>query len=30
MYLAQTQRWTMERIIRATAGMFTLAGVEER
>jgi uncharacterized membrane protein YdcZ (DUF606 family) len=27
MYLAQTQRWTMERIIRATAGMITLAGV---
>lgn len=26
-YLAQTQRWTMERIIRATAGTFTLAGV---
>jgi len=25
-YLAQTQRWTMERIIRAMAGVFTLAG----
>lgn len=27
MYLAQTQRWTMERIIRAMAGVFTLVGV---
>jgi len=27
MYLAQTERWTMERIIRALAGIFTLAGV---
>ena len=27
MYLAQTQRWTMERLIRVTAGMLTLAGV---
>jgi len=27
MYLAQTKRWTMERIIRAMAGIFTLAGV---
>lgn len=27
MYLAQTQRWTMERIIRATAGIFTLVGI---
>jgi hypothetical protein len=27
MYLAQTKRWTMERIIRVMAGLFTLAGV---
>jgi len=27
MYLAQTKRWTMERIIRAMAGAVTLAGV---
>jgi uncharacterized membrane protein YdcZ (DUF606 family) len=26
MYLAQTQRWTVERVIRAMAGVFTLAG----
>ncbi len=27
MYLAQTERWTVERVIRAMAGTFTLAGV---
>ncbi len=27
MYLAQTQRWTVERVIKAMAGTFTLAGV---
>ena len=27
MYMAQTQRWTIERIIRAMAGAFTLTGV---
>jgi hypothetical protein len=26
MYLAQTKRWTMERIIRLMAGVFVLAG----
>jgi len=26
MYLGQTDRWTVERIIRAAAGTFTLAG----
>jgi len=26
MYLAQTKRWTIERVIRAMAGVFTLAG----
>ena len=27
MYLAQTSQWTIERVIRAMAGIFTLAGV---
>jgi uncharacterized membrane protein YdcZ (DUF606 family) len=27
MYLAQTRQWTIERVIRALAGTFTLAGV---
>lgn len=27
MYLAQTKTWTIERVIRAMAGVFTLAGV---